>query len=1342
MATPGPTSSAPAASAATPDRMGARAARYALIYATCAAAWIFLSDQAVAYLLPDPRLGAVISVAKGWAFVLVTAWLFYLTLRRMQAASGGGAQALPADLGSGEARRVAAGVIVGLVILAMGAAAITYTASRQRDAEFARLQAIAELRAERVSSWVAERRQDARTVTLDPDLVELAVRSDRGNDAAVRAALDGVLDSYRRESAYESAALVDASGRTIRSVGPYDAGNAAPLRDALARAIAQRSPTDTDLYLGADGRALYDVVAPVARAAGSGATAHAIVLRVNAARTLYPLVTNWPFESHSGETMLLRRDGATGLVLSPLRFDPDAALHRRAKYDRENGLATQAVRGPTPDSPIEGIDYRGVASIASAHRVAGTPWVLIAKLDRAEFSAASRRDALWIGLAALLALAAVGFSVQLLHEQQTLRLMRALKDRQDEALRNAELLAAISRSSHDAIFARDHDGTYLLVNEAAARFSGIPAERLLGRRTEELFPPEVAAAMRDNDRTVLATGRPIAAEHRLPTPHGDVVMLTTTGPLRGPDGTITGVYGISRDVTEIARANAELERYRNHLEELVRQRTAELEHANHEMERRAAEFAELYNDAPCGYSSVDPAGLVIAMNDTQLRWLGYRREDIVGVLRMLEIVTPASREAYRQNMLILEQRGELHEVETELVRRDGTIVPVLISATAVRDDAGRMIEARATAVDATERRARDRELARLATELQRRAAEAEAASRAKSAFLANMSHEIRTPLNAIVGLTHLVRRAGTDPAQNERLDKVVEAADHLLALINDILDISKIEAGKLTLEAAAVDVRAIVEQVRAWALERAQEKGVEIRAEVAADVPEALIGDATRLRQVLLNYASNAVKFTASGAIVLRATAAPAADGRVELRLEVEDTGIGVAEDVQARLFSAFEQGDDSTTRRHGGTGLGLAINRLIAREMDGEVGVTSRAGRGSLFWFTARLRRPLPGVLGTTDAAIATDDMPDEETLRARWLGTRVLLAEDNPINREVAEELLTEIGLSVDVATDGGQAVERAREHDYHLILMDVQMPVLDGFGATRAIRTLSWHAHTPIVAMTAAATLEDRVRARTAGMDDFIAKPFTPQSLHRMLWRWLPRDGAGATRANHADAPVAAATVVAPADSRATDPLLARLVAVPGLDAVRGLPYAGNDPRRFVRFLERFVSSARTELASCRDAVARGDGIGARRALHSMKGAASFAGAVEIRKLAQELEPQVEVLAPAALDAAVGRLANSVEQLGACIAALDANRDADEPRPAPTTAPDPAHSAAVVAKLADLLDQGDGAAVALLEQSGDLLRAALGEVTAARIARHVDAFEYEAALALLGASARRPA
>jgi len=380
---------------------------------------------------------------------------------------------------------------------------------------------------------------------------------------------------------------------------------------------------------------------------------------------------------------------------------------------------------------------------------------------------------------------------------------------------------------------------------------------------------------------------------------------------------------------------------------------------------------------------------------------------------------------------------------------------------------------------------------------------AEAASLAKSAFLANMSHEIRTPLNAMIGMAHLIRREELSARQSDRLSKLEAAARHLLEVLNAVLDLSKIEAGKMTLETLPLRVETTVADVLSMLDERAAAKGLRLSSEVDR-MPRDLVGDPTRLQQALLNYANNAVKFTEHGSVTIRARLVEQDEHGALLRFEVEDTGIGVAPEVLPRLFAAFEQADPSTTRRAGGTGLGLAITQRLAELMGGEAGASSQPGQGSTFWFTARLRRDPAAAADAVQGAAAEA----EQTLRQRHAGARVLLAEDNPVNAEVAQAILEEAGLTVELARDGRDAVAMALAGDYRLVLMDMQMPTLDGLDACRAIRLQRSSAELPVIAMTANAFDEDRQRCREAGMDDFISKPVDPATLYRLLLRWLAR------------------------------------------------------------------------------------------------------------------------------------------------------------------------------------------------------------------------------------------
>ncbi|WP_319244113.1 response regulator [uncultured Propionivibrio sp.] len=379
-------------------------------------------------------------------------------------------------------------------------------------------------------------------------------------------------------------------------------------------------------------------------------------------------------------------------------------------------------------------------------------------------------------------------------------------------------------------------------------------------------------------------------------------------------------------------------------------------------------------------------------------------------------------------------------------------------------------------------------------------AAAETASIAKSAFLANMSHEIRTPLNAISGTIYMIRRDGLTPAQAERFDTLEAASEHLLGLIDAILDLSKIEAGKFDLEEIPFRVDTLVGNVASLIEAKARAKNLRVLIDVKG-VTSSFLGDAMRIQQALLNYAANAVKFTESGSIAVRARLVRQRGRRSLLRFEVEDSGIGVDPASLSRLFQPFEQADASMTRRYGGSGLGLAIARKIAHLMDGEAGGDSTPGVGSRFWFTVWLAHAEPGaVLTYRKFGVAG------EILRGCHAGTRVLLVEDEPTNRNVLASMLADVDLCVDLACDGGEAVARAAENDYGLILMDVQMPTMDGIEATRRIRRQARGGNVPIIAVTATAFEQDRVQCSRAGMDDFVAKPVRAEDIYQVLVRWL--------------------------------------------------------------------------------------------------------------------------------------------------------------------------------------------------------------------------------------------
>ena len=586
---------------------------------------------------------------------------------------------------------------------------------------------------------------------------------------------------------------------------------------------------------------------------------------------------------------------------------------------------------------------------------------------------------------------------------------------------------------------------------------------------------------------------------------------------------------------------------------------------------------------------------------------------------------------------------------------------------------------------------------------------AEAATLAKSNFLANMSHEIRTPMNAIIGLSDLALKTHLDTRQRNYIEKVQLSASNLLGIINDILDFSKIEAGRMTLEEIPFSLDAVLENLRSVVGFAADQKDIGMTITID-EVPRFLVGDPLRLGQVLTNLAVNAVKFTnVGGAIQLHIELEHQTENRIKLRFSVEDNGIGMSEAQQAELFKAFTQADASTTRRYGGTGLGLVISQTLTHMMEGEISVDSKLGEGSRFSFTAVFAPADP-----EDVHPQGSDRPLTEVTEP-LRGARILLVEDNDINQELATELLVTHGLSVSLANNGQEALAAITREEFDGILMDCQMPVMDGFEATRRIREQAGFSSMPIIALTANAMAEDRERVIQAGMNDYIPKPIDVFTMFETMNRWIKVETDPLDATHH----LAGSPQERPASDTETTIELPEFAHI---DKTAGLAVSQNRESLYLRLLIRFRDGQRTfeeRFQLARDA---DDWAVMEREAHTLKGIAGSIGAKTLQSAAASLEAKCRTRS---------QLAGELSEVCSLLRAIVEELEPLGPPVAPVGATEDISLKQMLADLKVLLQQDDTAAVGLLERVSQHAPAEASEIVAL-ISDSVTGYDFDEALA----------
>jgi PAS domain S-box-containing protein len=745
------------------------------------------------------------------------------------------------------------------------------------------------------------------------------------------------------------------------------------------------------------------------------------------------------------------------------------------------------------------------------------------------------------------------------------------RKRAEEALRESEnRFRIIADSCPSMMWVTGAAGGVQFINRASREFCGATCEQVEADTWRLLVHPEDAPEYTGAFRRAVREHARFRAEARVRRADGEWRLLGSYAePRLSPGGAFLGHVGLSADITDRRQAEQALraseEKFRQ-LAENIREVFWMMTPGSDEQLYVSPAYEQVWGRT-CDSVYRNPASRLEAIHPDDLE---------------------RSRLWFARQM-----QGEPVETEYRIRTPDGQEKWIRSRAFPIRDQAGRLIRVAGIAEDITERKRHEEEL------IQAREG-ADAANRAKSRFLANMSHEIRTPMNGVLGMVQLLLGTDLTPEQRQYAHVAENSGRALLVLIDGILDLAKIEARKIALENLDFNLHHTVGDVVELVRMQANAKGLDLLARVSPEIPPLLRGDAHRLRQVLTNLAGNAVKFTERGEVTLDAALESQRDGTATVRFAVTDTGIGIRPDQAARLFSPFVQADDSTTRKYGGTGLGLAICKQLVEMMGGAIGVDSREGQGSTFWFTVPFTLASPGV--QEHASERTDRRWGAARGTARAARkARILVAEDNATNRDVALAQLQKLGYQSGAVGNGAEAVEAVRQGGCDLVLMDCQMPVMDGFEATRRIRSM--HLGIPIVAVTADAMPADRDRCLREGMNDFLAKPVDLERLADALARWLPASGTGD----------AAPTPEPPAGERANavfdgEALLRRLM---GDRQLAGAVLGG------------FLRNAPAQLHDLRARIDEADAPGARLQAHALKGAAATVAAEGLRAIALAME-----------------------------------------------------------------------------------------------------------------------
>jgi len=973
-------------------------------------------------------------------------------------------------------------VILTLLITAVGGYAYSRLADEQRRETEGTLTLIAEQKRQQLENWLAQTRDDARLFFTGKSFLLQRLAAWEGGGRQDVTLLDLArerISEFMEVRGWSSLAVLDTRGEPMILLGPT---SIAAHAGAVQEVLAHPRLLPVDLHLNPQGQVEYGLLAPMTLPGGR--LLGVAYLSWLADQSLFPLIASWPVPTETAETFLVRREGEEVLYLTPLRHEATAALTKRLPLATPALPSALAARGQEGILP-EARDYRNEPVLAYATAIAGSPWVMVAKIDQREAQAEIRETA-WV-TALILAL------VLLLTYITAFAWWRRDQDRVLAVAREAKARLESEQHWKRALDAAGH-GVWDS-NLDTQRVSYSPTwKHMLGYDEaaigdtfdawEQLVHPEDLARVWATVKAYLAGETPrYESMHRLRCQDGTWKWFLDRGTAfeRDATGRPRRMLGTNTDITPQKQAEAALAATNIRLQGLLDTLpvgvafTDGLDPGHIQTNLTLQRMFELPPAAEISASAPDASAA-----GRQVRYFHAGRE--LGADEL-----PLQR--------VLAERQFIPPLELEIALPSGRHWIAEITGVPLRDDRGQLIGGLAVLVDITARK-------RAEDDLRASQERAEEATRAKSEFLAQMSHEIRTPLYSMLGLAQLIGRAPLNPQQRDMVGRIQTAGESLLGILNDILDMAKIEANHLQIQARPFDLPTLLQRLANLYGPTASQKGLSFSLQVPPLAPHQVTGDDLRLEQVLGNLISNAIKFTEQGEVVLQVQLLEASEEQWRLRFSVRDTGIGIGPATLRNLFQPFIQAERGHGRRYGGTGLGLTISKRLVEMMNGAMGVDSQPGKGSHFWVElpfrlTRVRRELP-----TAAALPW------VRGRSGLKDLRVLVVDDSPEHRDLMDQALRMEGAEVTLAREGTQAIDCLKAHPggYDLVLMDLQMPGMDGFTATRMIREELGLRELPIIALTAGVLPEQRQAALDAGVDEILTKPIDLDQITACLSIWV--------------------------------------------------------------------------------------------------------------------------------------------------------------------------------------------------------------------------------------------